>query len=146
VFPGRGTVIGWSSLLNSIGCSDQYKYFVVTGGDVIAKLTCQEFFFLFVRLRYRLYHCGDVSFGWDVSFIIIVSLIWLTLSLCRSVGCLLICWRCIVCVSIIALPLCFGLLISRYFLEFQERHAILHCMSGHPFAVDECIVYMEWSV
>jgi hypothetical protein len=38
-FPGRGTVIGWSSLLNSIGCSDQCKYYVYTGGDVIAKLT-----------------------------------------------------------------------------------------------------------
>jgi hypothetical protein len=31
--------------LNSIGCSDQCKYSIVTGGDVIAKLTCQEMLF-----------------------------------------------------------------------------------------------------
>jgi hypothetical protein len=43
--PGRGTVIGWSYLLNSIGCSDQCKYSVDTRGDVIAKLTCREMLF-----------------------------------------------------------------------------------------------------
>jgi hypothetical protein len=51
-FPGRGTVIGWSSLLNSIGCLDQCKYSVVTGDNVIAKLTCREmlFFSLYATL------------------------------------------------------------------------------------------------
>jgi hypothetical protein len=44
-FPGRGTVMGWSSLLNSIGCSDQCKYYVVTGGDVTAKLTWGDMLF-----------------------------------------------------------------------------------------------------
>jgi hypothetical protein len=66
MFPGRGTVMGWSSLLNSMGCSDQSKYSVVTGGEVTAKLTWRDMlFFLFVRLWYGLYHCCDVSFGWD---------------------------------------------------------------------------------
>jgi hypothetical protein len=91
VFLGRGTVIGWSSLLNSMGCSDQCKYSVVTGGDVTARLTCQDMlFFLFVRLSYGLYHCGDMSFGWDISSIIVVSLIWLVLSLHHSVVWLLV--------------------------------------------------------
>jgi hypothetical protein len=45
VLPGRGTVIGWSSLLNSIGCLDQCKYSVDTGGKVIARLTCREMIF-----------------------------------------------------------------------------------------------------
>jgi hypothetical protein len=35
-------------------------------------------FLLFVRLWYWLYHCG-VSFGWYISFLVFVSLIWLTL-------------------------------------------------------------------
>jgi hypothetical protein len=45
LFICQGTVIGWSSLLNSIGYSDQCKYYVVTRGDVIAKLTCREMLF-----------------------------------------------------------------------------------------------------
>jgi hypothetical protein len=39
MFPGWGTVIGWSSLLNSMGCSDQCRYFMVIGGNVTAKFT-----------------------------------------------------------------------------------------------------------
>jgi hypothetical protein len=31
--------MGWSSLLNSIGCSDQCRYFVAAGGDVTARLS-----------------------------------------------------------------------------------------------------------
>jgi hypothetical protein len=45
VLPGRGTFIGWSSLLSSISCSDQCRYSVVTRGDVIARLTCREMLF-----------------------------------------------------------------------------------------------------
>jgi hypothetical protein len=59
---------------------------------------------------------------------------------------LLICWRCIVRISIIALPPCLGLFISCYFLEFQEYPAILHCMPWHSFVVDECVVYMAWPI
>jgi hypothetical protein len=40
-FPGQGTIIGWSSLLNSMGCSDQCRYSVVASGEVIARLTIE---------------------------------------------------------------------------------------------------------
>jgi hypothetical protein len=43
--------------------------------------------------------------------IVFVSLTWLILSLCISVYCLLICWRCIAYVSIVSLPPCYALLI-----------------------------------
>jgi hypothetical protein len=45
VFPGRDTVMGWSSLLNLIGCSDQCRYSVIAGGEVTARLTCQVILF-----------------------------------------------------------------------------------------------------
>jgi hypothetical protein len=44
-FSGRGTVMGWSSLLNSMGCSEQCRYSVVAEGDVTAKLTWRVMFF-----------------------------------------------------------------------------------------------------
>jgi hypothetical protein len=44
-FPGRGTVIGWSSLLNSMGCSDQCRYSIVAGGEVTARLTWRVILF-----------------------------------------------------------------------------------------------------
>jgi hypothetical protein len=44
-FPSRGTVIGWSSLLDSMGCSHQCRYSVVAGGEVIARLTCRVILF-----------------------------------------------------------------------------------------------------
>jgi hypothetical protein len=31
-------------------------------------------------------------------------------------------------------------------VEFQKCLAILHCMPGHSFSVDERIVYMTWSI
>jgi hypothetical protein len=44
-FPGRGTVMGSSSLLNSMGCSDQCRYSVVARGEVIARLTWRVMLF-----------------------------------------------------------------------------------------------------
>jgi hypothetical protein len=44
-FPGQGTVMGWSSLLNSMGCSDQCRYSVVARVEVTARLTWQVMLF-----------------------------------------------------------------------------------------------------
>jgi hypothetical protein len=146
-FPGRGTVMGWSYLLNSMGCSNQNKYFVVTGGDVTAKLTWRDMlFFLFIQLWDGLYHHCDVSFGWDIPSLVVVSLTWLILALRCSVISLLVRWKYVVCVAFIALPSCFVLLIPCCLLEFQKHFAIFHCVSGHSFPVNKCIVYMAWSI
>jgi hypothetical protein len=45
VFPDRGNFIGWSSLLNSISYSDQWRYSMFTGGECIIKLTCRDMLF-----------------------------------------------------------------------------------------------------
>jgi hypothetical protein len=45
-WPGLGTFLGWSALLNLTGWSDHFRYSVVSGGDVIARLTYLDMLFL----------------------------------------------------------------------------------------------------
>jgi phosphate starvation-inducible membrane PsiE len=93
-----------------MGCSDQCRYSVVAGGEVIARLTCRVMLFLFfVRLGHWLYHCYDMPFRWNISSVVVTSLVRLVLTLRDSIVSLLICRRAI-CVSFISLPFCFGLL------------------------------------
>jgi hypothetical protein len=40
--PGRGNFMGWSALLNPTVWSDQLRYSVVAGGEVIARFTCLD--------------------------------------------------------------------------------------------------------
>jgi hypothetical protein len=44
-WPGLGTFLGWSALLNLTGWSDHRKYSVVAGGDDIARFTCLDMLF-----------------------------------------------------------------------------------------------------
>jgi hypothetical protein len=43
--PGLGTFLGWCSLLNLTVWSDHRRYFVVAGGDDIARFTCFDMLF-----------------------------------------------------------------------------------------------------
>jgi hypothetical protein len=45
LWPGLGTFLGWSALLNLTGWSDHCRYSVVAGGDDIARFTCLDILF-----------------------------------------------------------------------------------------------------
>jgi hypothetical protein len=56
--PGLGTFLGWSSRLNLTVWSDHYRYFVVPGGDDIARFTCLDMFFC--SFFFTLGHTGSL--------------------------------------------------------------------------------------
>jgi hypothetical protein len=103
-------------------------------------------FLLLLWLWYGLYHHGDMYFRRDVPSIVLVSLVWLNLPLRGSICCLLVCWRCVVLVSIVPLPPWFWLLVSYCLLQFNEWHTIFHCVSWYSLAVDVCVVHVAWPI
>jgi hypothetical protein len=129
-----------------MGCSDQCRYSVVAGGDVTARFTWRVMhFFLFVRLWHWLYHCCDVPFRWNISSVVVASLVWLFLILRSPTVSLLTCRR-VVCVPFLSLSLRFGLFTHCCLLEFQEHRAIFHRVSGYSFSINESGVYVARSV
>jgi hypothetical protein len=83
---GRGPFGRSSSLLNSIGLSDQLTYFVVAGGKVVARFTCRD---MLSALSSTLVHVGSLRqcILWtDVSSIILITWVMLPLGWRGSVG------------------------------------------------------------
>jgi hypothetical protein len=81
--PGRGTFLGWSALLNPTAWSDQLRYSIVAGCDVMDRFTCLDILFCSLFwLRYWLDHCGDMAFWLDVSVVDLATRIWVSLGCC----------------------------------------------------------------